>query len=108
MTLSPSQGVACSLRADRCQVSATWRAFHRLRLPPQDLDLSIWRFGKIWLLGLGFIPFFLATCSVCGARGRVSSCESVLLVNYSSSGAGLHLSSSAIGLWLRAYKSVVL
>ena len=77
-----SQGVACSLRADRRQDPATWRAFHRLRLPPQDLDFihtALWKKLAVGVRLHSIFPSIPPTRSVCGAwedvYHRVKACS---------------------------------
>ena len=83
LQLSPlSQGVACSLRADRRQDPATRRAFHRMRLPPQDLDFihtALWKKLVVGVRLHSIFPSVPPTCSICGAREdvyhRVKACS---------------------------------
>ena len=83
LRLSPlSQGVACSLRTDRRQDLAMWRAFHCLRLPPQDLDFihtALWKKLAVGVRLRSIFPSIPPTCSVRGAREdvyhRVKACS---------------------------------
>ena len=102
LLLSPlSQGVACSLRVDRRQDPATsslssfGAAAARSRFYPYGAT------EKAGCWGAASFHFSLHSAHLLclwGTGGRVSSCESVLVASYSSSGTGLHLLGDAIGL----------
>ena len=65
-----SQGIACSLRCDRRQGPQVWRALHRLRLPPPDLDFIYTSLCNKLVVGKRLHSIFAhvpSTCSLCGA-----------------------------------------
>ena len=66
--------VACALRVDRRQETAVWRAFHRLCLPPQDLDFihtGLWKKLPVGQRLHAFFPWVPPTCPFEGAQEDV-------------------------------------
>ena len=71
---SVTQSVASVLRTDRRQDSAVWRAFRRLRLPPQALDFiyrGLWKKLPVGKCLHAFFPWFPPTCPFEGAQEDV-------------------------------------
>ena len=72
MHFSPiSLGVACAVRWDRHQDTSTWRAFHRLCLPPKDLDFIYTCLWKKPAVGKHVFRIFLSILPTCPIDGAV-------------------------------------